>query len=238
MTRNELLEKWAKKWEQRSRHDCGCSPICLCNSKVDLEIFKECSLDEAAEMHDMWIKLKKEEEATSPFTSDMPVPTNPEPANLIMERLCDRMEELTGEPYTFPQDTRDMRPPLGIVDPFAPTQESGNGIRDSVPADPKGEAGKLKCPLHLIPATAMEEVAYVHQLGSKKYGEYNWRATGVSANTYIAAIMRHLNAYRSGEDLDPESGRSHIAHVGANVNILLDAAACDTLVDDRYKKPN
>ena len=111
-------------------------------------------------------------------------------------------------------------------------------IRDSKPLDPKGEAGSKKCPLHLIPASAMEEVAYVHQLGSKKYGEYNWRETGVSANIYIAAIMRHLNAYRSGEDLDPESGRSHIAHIGANVNILLDAAACNTLADDRNKKPN
>jgi len=116
--------------------------------------------------------------------------------------------------------------------------KSTNEIRDSVPADPKGEAGSKKCPLHLIPVAAMEETAYVHQLGSNKYGAMNWRATGVSANTYIAAILRHLNAYREGEDLDPESGRSHIAHIAANANILLDAAACDTLVDDRYKKPN
>jgi Domain of unknown function (DUF5664) len=112
------------------------------------------------------------------------------------------------------------------------------GIRDSKPLDPKGEAGSKKCPLHLIPASAMEETAYVHKLGSDKYGEFNWRKTGVSANTYIAAIMRHLNAFREGEDLDPESGRSHIAHIAANANILLDAAACDTLVDDRNKKPN
>ena len=49
--------------------------------------------------------------------------------------------------------------------------------------------------------------------------------------------MRHLNAWRDGEDLDPESGLSHIAHIATSCNILLDAAACGTLQDDRNKRP-
>lgn len=71
----------------------------------------------------------------------------------------------------------------------------------------------------------------------EQYGAYNWRRTGVCATTYIAAIMRHLNAWRDGEDLDPESGISHIAHVACGCNILLDAAYCGTLQDDRYRIP-
>jgi hypothetical protein len=71
----------------------------------------------------------------------------------------------------------------------------------------------------------------------EQYGAYNWRRTGVCATTYVAAIMRHLNAWRDGEDLDPESGISHIAHIACSCNILLDAQHCDTLQDDRYKKP-
>jgi hypothetical protein len=101
--------------------------------------------------------------------------------------------------------------------------------------DPKGEAGAKKTPLGLIPPSAMEEVAWVHKLGSDKYGPFNWRETGVCASTYVNAILRHLNSWRDGEDLDPESGRSHIAHIATSCNILLDAAACGTLEDDRNR---
>ena len=101
------------------------------------------------------------------------------------------------------------------------------------PNDPKGAAGALKTPLSLIPSYAMEQTAWVHKLGSDKYGPYNWRKTGVCASTYVNAILRHLNAWRDGETLDPESGISHLAHVACSCNILLDADHCGTLQDDR-----
>ena len=103
--------------------------------------------------------------------------------------------------------------------------------------DPKGAAGALKTPMHLLPASALEETAWAHKLGAEKYGPYNWRDTGVCATTYVAAIMRHLNKWRDGENLDNESGRSHLAHVICSANILLDAAHCGTLQDDRHKLP-
>lgn len=103
------------------------------------------------------------------------------------------------------------------------------------PNDPKGAIGATKTPLGLVPASAMAETAWVHRLGSEKYGPFNWRKTGVCATTYINAILRHLNAWRDGEDNDPESGRSHIAHVACCCNIILDAAHCGTLDDDRDK---
>jgi hypothetical protein len=106
------------------------------------------------------------------------------------------------------------------------------------PNDPKGAAGALKTPLSLIPPIAMEKVALVHKLGSEKYGAFNWRKTGVCATTYVNAIMRHLNAWRDGEDLDPESGISHLAHIACSCNILLDADYCNTLQDDRNKIPD
>lgn len=107
----------------------------------------------------------------------------------------------------------------------------------NTPNDPKGAIGATKTPLALIPSFAMEQTAWVHRLGSDKYGPFNWRDTGVCATTYVAAIMRHLNAWRDGEDLDPESGISHIAHIACSCNILLDAQNCGTLQDDRYRKP-
>jgi hypothetical protein len=103
--------------------------------------------------------------------------------------------------------------------------------------DPKGEAGSKKAPMWLLPPVALEQTAWVAKLGAEKYGPYNWRITGVCATTYVSAIMRHLNAWRDGEDLDPESGISHIAHIATSCNILMDAAACGTLQDDRNKRP-
>lgn len=103
--------------------------------------------------------------------------------------------------------------------------------------DPKGAAGAKKVPLGLIPAIAMTHTAWVHNLGKSKYGEANWRATGVCASTYVNAILRHLNAWREGEDNDPESGITHLAHVACCCNILMDASHCGTLQDDRNKIP-
>jgi hypothetical protein len=103
--------------------------------------------------------------------------------------------------------------------------------------DPKGAAGALKTPLGLIPPYAMEQTAWVHKLGAEKYGPFNWRKTGVCASTYVNAIMRHLNAWRDGETVDPESGISHLAHVACSCNILLDAGFCGTLQDDRNITP-
>jgi hypothetical protein len=103
--------------------------------------------------------------------------------------------------------------------------------------DPKGVAGSLKAPMWLVPPVALEELSWVLKLGAEKYGEYNWRKTGVCASTYISAAFRHLNAWRDGEDLDPESGRSHLAHAMTCFAIVLDAEKCGTLDDDRNKLP-
>ena len=108
----------------------------------------------------------------------------------------------------------------------------------NTPNDPKGAAGAAKTPLGLIPPWAMEQAALAHKLGKEKYGPFNWRDTGVCASTYVNAIMRHLNAWRDGENLDPESGISHLAHIICSCNILLDADYCDTLQDDRNVLPN
>jgi hypothetical protein len=83
----------------------------------------------------------------------------------------------------------------------------------------------------------MEQTSWVHKLGADKYGPWNWRETGVCASTYVNAILRHLNAWRDGEDLDPESGITHLAHIACSANILMDAEVCGKLQDDRNKRP-
>lgn len=101
------------------------------------------------------------------------------------------------------------------------------------PTDPKGEAGSKKAPMWLLPPFALEETAWVHGLGSSKYGSWNWVKTKVCASTYISAIMRHLMAWHKRQDNDDESGKSHLAHIAACVNILMDAQHKGCLDDDR-----
>lgn len=103
--------------------------------------------------------------------------------------------------------------------------------------DPKGQAGAAKPPLALLPPEALRQAAEAHRLGAAKYGVANWRENKVEAMTYISAMMRHIGQYLDGEDADAESGLSHIAHVIASANILIDAKHCGTLVDNRPPKP-
>jgi len=71
--------------------------------------------------------------------------------------------------------------------------------------------------------------------GADKYGAFNWVETGVSAATYYEAAMRHLMQWYAGEDVDPESGQPHTAHVRACMAIVIDAEAQGVLSDDRPK---
>lgn len=102
--------------------------------------------------------------------------------------------------------------------------------------NPKDIAGQSKPQLHLIPAAALPVVARVMELGARKYGPYNWREKPIAHTAYISAAMRHLLAFLNGEDLDPESGQSHIAHAAAGLLILEDAMRVETAKDDRPKR--
>lgn len=99
--------------------------------------------------------------------------------------------------------------------------------------NPKDKCGMKKAPLHLIPAAADIAEAQVLRFGAGRYGEFNWREEQIQASVYISAAKRHLAAWFDGEDLDPESKVSHLAHARACMSILLDAISLDGVIDDR-----
>ena len=70
-------------------------------------------------------------------------------------------------------------------------------------------------------------------LGARKYGPFNWRTSPVRATVYIAAAKRRLAQWLDGQNDDPESGVSHLAHARACLGILLDAQSLGKVVDDR-----
>jgi len=103
----------------------------------------------------------------------------------------------------------------------------------SKPTNPKDSIGADKVPLHLWPTTATALGAMALLDGAMKYGRSNYRAIGVRASIYFDALQRHLFKWFEGEELDPDSGLPHLAHVLACVAILVDAQACGKLNDDR-----
>jgi hypothetical protein len=100
--------------------------------------------------------------------------------------------------------------------------------------DKKATAASTKPQLQLTPPAFSEELARVFEFGKEKYGERNWiTGDGVTLQTYLGAILRHTNKIISGEDIDPESGLEHVAHIAASCAIILDAKKCGKLKDDR-----
>lgn len=81
----------------------------------------------------------------------------------------------------------------------------------------KFDKGKLR--YGLIPPQATKAIAEVLTYGAKKYKPNNWQLG--EPDRYVDALYRHLEAWRAGEKLDPESGLSHLAHAITNISFLL-----------------
>lgn len=101
--------------------------------------------------------------------------------------------------------------------------------------NPKDLIGAKKAPISLVPAEGIIKTSLAMKHGADKYGAYNWRDNKVQMLIYIDATLRHTLALLEGEDVDPDSGISHWAHVSANANIMLDALKHGTVIDNRPK---
>tara|TARA_B110000971_G_scaffold203782_1_gene224590 strand:+ start:697 stop:1023 length:327 start_codon:yes stop_codon:yes gene_type:complete len=96
-----------------------------------------------------------------------------------------------------------------------------------------------KPPINLVPSEAIIAAANVFAFGAQKYGENNWRRdlNDFPVSRHYASIMRHMLAWNSGEDIDPESGLPHLHHAMTQLMILTvcqQEATAD--VDDRFLK--
>lgn len=90
-------------------------------------------------------------------------------------------------------------------------------MRQSPPGH-KADTGKNR--LELLPYDALAEVGKVLTLGASKYGDRNWEK-GIDYGRVYAALQRHVTAWWQGQDVDPETGLSHMAHCAANALFLL-----------------
>jgi hypothetical protein len=103
--------------------------------------------------------------------------------------------------------------------------------------NPKTEFGEAKPKMSDTPTYPITIMGQVFSGGAAKYGRFNWREKTVSSSVYYDAALRHLMAWFNREDLDPESGFSHLGHVMACMAILMDAEREGLLNDNRPANP-
>ena len=70
----------------------------------------------------------------------------------------------------------------------------------------------------------LEEVVQVLTYGDSKYNAEdgaNWKRLPDAEKRFKDALLRHLLAYRTGEKIDQETGKSHLAHLITNALFLM-----------------
>lgn len=122
---------------------------------------------------------------------------------------------------------------------------------DTKNTNPKDAIGISKVSWSVIPPQVLDEIWQVAECkyrysfevigevglalteGACKYGAYNWRVAGVRASVYYNAAFRHLGAWCAGQDIDPDSGLSHIVKAIAGLVVIRDSMIVGNIVDDR-----
>ena len=106
-------------------------------------------------------------------------------------------------------------------------------MSETKPTNPKDAVGVRKVPASVLPRAVLAEIGLGLLEGARKYGRHNYRIAGIRYSVYFDAAMRHLDAWWEGEDVDPDSGLSHVTKALATLTVLRDAMLNDKCTDDR-----
>lgn len=133
------------------------------------------------------------------------------------------------------------RPAVPEMDPdymksFGPLKPA-NSVGD-VNSNERGSGARYnggKPDYSLIPLSTLEDEARVWMHGEAKYKRFNWMK-GMAWSIPLACALRHLAAWQRGEDIDPESGQTHLAHAMCNLRMLTLYTKTYPEGDDRPKE--
>lgn len=96
----------------------------------------------------------------------------------------------------------------------------------------KFDSGKIR--MELIPPELMVAVGTILTFGAEKYSSRNWEK-GMDWSRVFGALQRHMWAWESGEDKDPETGESHLWHAACCIAFLVAYESRGVGKDDRGK---
>lgn len=92
-----------------------------------------------------------------------------------------------------------------------------------------------KVQLELLPPELLTAVGEILTFGAKKYAPRNWEK-GMKWSRVFGALMRHMWAWWGGENLDRETGKSHLWHAGCCIAFLIAYEQRKVGEDDRVKQ--
>ena len=102
---------------------------------------------------------------------------------------------------------------------FVPKESlNGDGTR---PASEGQKFDKGKPRWSLLPFRELKNGVEILTFGAEKKKKNNWQKVDNATERYSDAALRHLTSWLSGEKKDPESGKSHLAHVVCNILFLM-----------------
>jgi hypothetical protein len=91
---------------------------------------------------------------------------------------------------------------------------------------------EYKLPMHLIAPEMLVALATILRFGANKYAERNWEL-GMEWSRCFSALERHMWAWWGGEDIDLETGRSHLWHAACCLMFLVAYEERKIGTDDR-----
>lgn len=159
-------------------------------------------------------------EVTDTYLNAIGVEPDPTLVNLPTLASHEVITEVPAMYKAEPVPTSILDIAMDLVEESEKVQPTGTTAADIPLVAVKFDSGKADW--SLLPLDATEEILKVLEFGAAKYDKNNWaKGNGFKWTRPFNAMLRHLFAWVRGEDNDPESGLSHIAHVGCNVLFLL-----------------
>jgi hypothetical protein len=122
---------------------------------------------------------------------------------------------------------------------YVTNETTAKKILEKFPAEVAVKFDSGKPDWAILPLAASEEIIKVFEFGAAKYARGNFlQGNGLSYIRVLNSTLRHVYSFMRGENLDPESGLSHLAHAGCNIYMLLTYELSKTprTNDDRAEK--
>lgn len=112
----------------------------------------------------------------------------------------------------------------------------GSGYHEVRVTDPTtgGQKGQKDIQLSMVPTEFEAEFGRVYAKGAEKYDRDNW-TKGYAWSLSYDAMRRHLRLWWGGEELDDETGLSHLAHAAWHCATLFTFLDEGLGTDDRRK---
>jgi len=98
-----------------------------------------------------------------------------------------------------------------------------------------GQKGQKPAQLSTVDALALLKLAEVGGYGGRKYEPHNY-LRGYAWSLSLDALFRHILAFESGEDFDPESGLPHVTHAAWHCLALTSFMVRGLGTDDRFRQ--